>query len=89
MPHVTVKQKYQVTIPAVLRKKLHLHEGDMLEATEHDGAIVLTPQVVTSKKQSDNEKKSLGDYLGSASGLLSSVEDIDRFIRHERQRWES
>ncbi|WP_139282222.1 AbrB/MazE/SpoVT family DNA-binding domain-containing protein [Thiothrix caldifontis] len=39
MTYVQVKRKYQVTIPAALRKRLNLHEGDMLEVREQEGVI--------------------------------------------------
>ncbi len=40
---VRVKHKGQVTIPAELRSSLGISEGDILEAGEREGAIVLTP----------------------------------------------
>jgi AbrB family looped-hinge helix DNA binding protein len=36
MPYVRIKQKYQVTIPASIRKNLNLHEGDTLEVKEEE-----------------------------------------------------
>ena len=33
MPLATAKPKFQVTIPARLRKGINLHEGDVMEAT--------------------------------------------------------
>jgi len=33
MPLVIVKPKFQVTIPAKLRRSIDLHEGDLLETT--------------------------------------------------------
>ena len=88
MSRVTIKQKYQVTIPVSLRSRLELQEGDVLEAREQDGAILLIPQVVVSRKEPGN-RRSLSAYVGSARGLLSSVEEIDEFIDHERRQWES
>lgn len=43
MSRVRVKYKGQVTIPAELRARLRIREGDVLEAAERDGKIVLTP----------------------------------------------
>lgn len=88
MTHIKIKQKYQVTIPASLRKRLELQEGDVLEAREQGGAILLVPQVVVSRKR-PADSKSLSAYVGSARGLLSSVREIDEFISHERRQWES
>ena len=41
MPLVTVKPKFQVTIPAKLRRGLNLREGDLLEATVVGDGILL------------------------------------------------
>ncbi|MBC7317042.1 MAG: AbrB/MazE/SpoVT family DNA-binding domain-containing protein [Chloroflexi bacterium] len=49
MPVVRVKRKFQVTIPAEVRKRLDLAEGDYLEVTEEDNQIVLKPKVVLDK----------------------------------------
>ena len=43
MSRVRVKHKGQVTIPAELRARLGISEGDILEAGERDGKIVFTP----------------------------------------------
>jgi AbrB family looped-hinge helix DNA binding protein len=49
MPLVRIKQKFQVTIPADIRDKLHLEEGGLLEATTEGGTIVLTPKAVVNR----------------------------------------
>jgi AbrB family looped-hinge helix DNA binding protein len=49
MPLVTVKEKFQVTIPAKLRDQVTLHVGDVLEASVEEGAIVLRPQAVVDR----------------------------------------
>ncbi len=50
MPLVTVKPKFQVTIPAKLRRGIDLHEGDLLEATVVGGSILLRPKEVVDRK---------------------------------------
>lgn len=49
MPLVTVKPKFQVTIPATLRKGLDLHEGDLMEATLVGDGILLRPKDVVDR----------------------------------------
>ena len=44
MPLVTVKPKFQVTIPAKLRKGLDLREGDVMEASVVADGILLRPK---------------------------------------------
>ena len=49
MPLVTVKPKFQVTIPAKLRRGLDLHEGDLMEATVVGDGILLRPKDVVNR----------------------------------------
>lgn len=58
IPYVRIKQKYQVTIPASIRKNLKLHEGDTLEVKEEGGNLILTPQTVIRRatEYTPNEK---------------------------------
>ena len=43
MPLVTIKPKFQVTIPAELRRGNNLREGDVMEATLMGSGILLRP----------------------------------------------
>lgn len=49
MPLLTVKDKFQVTIPAKLRSQIAIEVGDVLEATVEEGAIVLRPKLVIDR----------------------------------------
>ena len=49
MPLITVKPKFQVTIPAKLRKGLDLREGDLMEASVVAGSILLRPMKVVDR----------------------------------------
>ena len=49
MPFVTVKPKFQVTIPAKLRRGIGLHEGDIMEATLVGEGILLRPMDVVDR----------------------------------------
>jgi AbrB family looped-hinge helix DNA binding protein len=49
MPLVAVKDKFQVTIPAPLRKELGLAVGDLLEITREDDRLVLRPKAVVDR----------------------------------------
>lgn len=88
MPYVQVKQKYQITIPAMLRKKLGIHEGDTLEANIEDGHIVFTPQEIIKRGTKEKVKSNLSSYIGAGKGLFSSAEEADEFIRKERDLWD-
>lgn len=49
MPLVTVKPKYQVTIPAKLRRGIDLREGDIMEATVVGDGILLRPKELVDR----------------------------------------
>ena len=49
MSLVTVKPKFQITIPAKLRKGLDLREGDLMEAIVVDDGILFRPKQVVDR----------------------------------------
>lgn len=59
MTLVTVKPKFQVTIPAKLRKSARLQEGDLLEATLVEGGILLTPKALVDRDAVTDELQTL------------------------------
>jgi len=89
MPYVRVKQKYQVTIPLSIRRRISLNEGDMLEAVEKDGYIILMPKVLARKEPEKKKKPSLLSLSGAnqGSGLYDSAQEIDRCISNTRNEW--
>ncbi|MFZ2633761.1 MAG: AbrB/MazE/SpoVT family DNA-binding domain-containing protein [Desulfosalsimonadaceae bacterium] len=49
MPLVKIKDKFQVTIPASIRKAAELDIGDFLEAEVREDGILLTPKTLTDR----------------------------------------
>lgn len=50
MPLVKVKEKYQVTLPAAVRRKAGVAVGDLLEAKVQGKKITLTPKSVIDRE---------------------------------------
>ena len=50
MALVKVKEKYQVTLPAEVRKKVDLAVGDVLEAKVQGKKITLAPKVIVDRQ---------------------------------------
>lgn len=50
MPLVTVKDKFQVTIPARLRDRVKIQIGDLLEVSVHEEGLLLRPKEVVDRK---------------------------------------
>ena len=72
MPLVTVKPKFQITIPAKLRKGLDLHEGDLLEATVVGDGILFRPKEVV-------DRNTAADRIASILARIEPLpEDADR-----------
>ena len=53
MPLVTVKNKYQVVIPANVRKAAGIEIGDVLEASVKNGKVTFTPKSVIDRHLAD------------------------------------
>lgn len=72
MSLITVKPKFQVTIPAKLRERIDLHEGDLMEATLVDGGIYLRPKDVVDRTAAAERIDTI------LRGVKSSPEDAGR-----------
>jgi AbrB family looped-hinge helix DNA binding protein len=72
MPLVTVKSKFQVTLPAKLRQRIDLHEGDLMEATLFEDGILLRPKEVVDRNAAANRIESI------LQGTKPSSEDAGR-----------
>ena len=77
MPLVTVKSKFQVTIPARLRKGIDLREGDIMEATlVGDGILFRPKQVVDRDAAADRIAAKIAATPPSSDDLSRSEDDI-------------
>ena len=77
MSLVTVKPKFQVTIPAKLRDRIDLHEGDLMEATIVEDGILLRPkEVVDRKAVADRIESILRDTKPSSEDAGRSEDEI-------------
>ena len=92
MALVTVKPKFQVTIPAKLRSGLDLREGDVMEASVLGDGILLRPKEVVDRGE-------VADRVAAIfAGIEPAPEDVGRSedeiiadsvaaIREARKRW--
>jgi AbrB family looped-hinge helix DNA binding protein len=60
---ITIKDKFQVTIPAKLRERIGVRVGDLMEATVEGDGILLRPKAVVDR---DTVANQLEQVLGSA-----------------------
>ena len=77
MPLVTVKSKFQLTIPARLRKDIELREGDIMEATLMGDGILFRPkQVVDRDAAADRIAAAIAATEPSSADLGRSEDEI-------------
>ena len=95
MPLVTVKPRFQVTIPARLRKGIDLREGDIMEATLVGDGILLRPKQVVDREAAAGRigaalaatGRSPGDAGRSEHEVMDdSIADIASSRRERRSR---
>ncbi len=87
MPFVTVKPKFQVTIPAKLRRDIDLREGDIMEATLVGDGILFKPQEVMDRAAAaDRIAAKFAAAQPSSDDLGRSEDEIMRDIIAEIAR---
>jgi AbrB family looped-hinge helix DNA binding protein len=74
MPITKISTKHQVTIPKEIFKKLHLVKGDMLEASEQGGRIVLTPKRLVIKAPTVSLQKKEQRILSRAREKIRKIQ---------------
>jgi len=78
MAIVTVKNKFQVVIPAKVRKGIGIRVGDLLEAKAERGKITFTPKSLIDQGLAE----SLEDFKkGRSYGPFDTAEEMVAFLR--------
>ena len=95
MPFVTVKPKFQITIPAKLRRGIGLREGDIMEAILVGDGILFKPKEVVDRDAAANRiaatfastRPSPEDVRRSESEIMrNSIAEISTSRRERRLR---
>ena len=81
---VQIRQNFQITLPAEIRKKLHLEVGDFLETEITDGRGIIKPQKTIdaqqawfwSKEWQEGEKEAQADLEAGKVKKFKNVEDL-------------
>jgi AbrB family looped-hinge helix DNA binding protein len=77
VPLVTVKNKFQVVIPAKVRQRIGIKVGDLLEANAEKGKVVLIPKSAVDREIAEG----LDDIRkGRTYGPFESAEEMIRFL---------
>ena len=84
-----LKPRGQVTIPAEIRARLSLADGDALEVTVDDGRIVLTPHEPAERHPAIDAaiEEGLTDVrAGRVTPAFESMEEFEAYRRTEAYR---
>jgi AbrB family looped-hinge helix DNA binding protein len=84
MPLVTIKTKFQVTIPQEVREELGLSKGDLLEAKVVNGRIVLTPKELVDRSEAVKRWQAVAERVAEQLEEEGKTqEDLERLIEEE------
>ena len=83
MPFVMVKKKYQVVIPAAVRRQARIEVGDLLEARADRGKITFVPKSAIDREIAEG----LDDIRkGRTHGPFETAEDMIRFLHRSAKK---
>jgi len=80
-----IRSNGQITLPASVRRKANLKEGDLLEiSVESDGAILLTPKIAIDRDQAyfwtqrwqEGERQAEEDLLAGRVRDFETMDDL-------------
>ena len=79
-----IRRNFQVTLPAVIRKRLHLGVGDILETEVSEGRIIIVPKKTIdaeqawfwSKEWQEGEKEADKDIKAGRAKKFKNVEKL-------------
>lgn len=91
---LTVRKNAQITLPAGIRKKAHIEEGDILEAEVRGDEIVLKPKKLIDKSQAwfwteewqKGEREADEDIAAGRVKTFDNVEDFVKDLNRDRDQ---
>lgn len=89
MALVTVKPKFQVTIPAKLRRQTDLREGDLLEVALTKDGILLRPKAIVDRALAADRiessfKQATPNSRDAGRTEEEIIEDVDKEVAKAR-----
>lgn len=91
MPLATLKDKGQITLPADIRRKIRADKGDIFNFEVTGDKVVMTLQklVPSQGAKQTSAGVDIKKYIGSMQGSFGEIQEIDDYIRKERELWEN
>lgn len=84
-----IRKNAQITLPAGIRKAVHLEDGDVLDCEAKEGRIILTPKKIVDKTDawfwtSDWQKAEAEAQKDIDSGKVKEFDSADDLIEDLR-----
>ena len=91
---LTVRKNAQITLPASIRRKAHVEEGDLLEAEVRNDEIILRPKKLIDKSQAwywtkewqEREKRADEDIAAGRHRDFDTLDDALRYLHGDRDK---
>ena len=79
-----IRRNFQVTLPAAIRKRLHLNIGDILETKVQEGKIIIVPKKTIDASQSwfwskewqEAEREAETDIKSGRAKKFKNIEEL-------------
>ncbi|MGI2907049.1 hypothetical protein [Tolypothrix sp. VBCCA 56010] len=72
-----------------LRQKAIVKPGGVVQICSPELPTGATVEIIVLISPTQQSKKSLTSFIGSAKGSFATPEEVDKFISQERDTWES
>uniref|UniRef100_B8HZM4 Uncharacterized protein n=1 Tax=Cyanothece sp. (strain PCC 7425 / ATCC 29141) TaxID=395961 RepID=B8HZM4_CYAP4 len=72
-----------------IRQKAIVQPGGLIELHSSELPEGATVEVIVLVEASSTAQRSLTSFIGAAKGNFATPEDVDQFIRQERDEWHS
>jgi len=72
-----------------IRQQVTVQPGGLIEVRSADLPVGARVEVIVLVESASRSKRSLRSMIGTAKKSFANVEEVDNFIRQERNSWDS
>ena len=73
---------------SALKKRVTIQPGGLVEIRSDELKPGAVAEVIVLVEQGTGTPPSLSSFVGKGQGCFSGIQEVDRFIRSERDAWE-
>ena len=79
---------YNFDMVAAIRQTVTVGEGGVIEVRSPELRPGARAEVIVLVEPQPSVRRSLSSFIGSGRGCFSSVEEVDAYIREQRDEWD-